>query len=261
MMRPTFKIILISGLKRSGSTLCFNIVRSILKFNDINFTTEFCKDIHDFREILDAHNSSDVLLCKTHSFKVVEYAKSHHSDVSNLTTYRNLDEIAASGIAMFNWTNENALICLDKMVNEWEYAKKRNLLGELISYKSLNVDIKKTTDRIYKYLNMDISNQEISNLVKIIENQKDNISNVNKLTFLKRRFLILLNFIAFKFPILKTSLNIKIKNKLRYFLKSSDPDTLLHPNHITGSNPNNLKFELREEIHRKYDAWQQRNFK
>ena len=255
------KIIIISGLKRSGSTLCFNIVRSILKSNGRSFSQEFCKDVKDFTEVLDASNSNDIFVCKTHDFKVVEFAKSRCNDTLNITTYRNLDEIAASGIAKFNWSNENALINLDMIVNNWAYAKKRNLLGELISYKSLNADIKKTIDKIAKYLNIDISNQEISNIVRIIENQKDNMSNVNKLTLLKRRFFFLLNFIAFKFPILKTSLNIKIKNKLKYFLTSGNPDTLLHSNHITGSNPNNLEFDLREEIHRKYNAWQQRNFK
>ena len=255
------KIIIISGIKRSASTACFNIVRLILKANKDSFAHEFCKDIRDFQEALDTNRSGRIFLCKTHDFKVVEYAKSKYKNVVNITTYRNLDEIVASGQAKFNWSNENAKNIINNIVNEWNYAIQNNLLGITISYHAMTTDKKNIVDKIATAISISLQDREINKIIQAIEDESNNIRKVTYITTTKRKLMKILDNTASKFPILKTTINSTMKKRIKNFLISQDSTNLMHPGHITGSNVNQIDPLLREYIIKNFNDWQIKHFK
>lgn len=255
------KIIIISGLKRSASTMCFNFARLILKANRDDFGQDFCKDVQEFQEAINLNNSAEIFLCKTHDFRVVEFAKSKFDNVVNITTYRNLNEIAASGIAKFNWSNEIAKDCINNIVDEWNYALNNNLLGRTISYQAIIKDKKNIVSEISTYIMVKLEDEKISEIVKSIEDESKDIRNPTFITAFKRKFMQILDRAGHKFPILKSTIHTNTKKRIKNFLISQNKKNLMHPGHITGSNVDQIDPTLRKYIMDNFSDWQRKHFK
>lgn len=151
--KPKFPIIGVCGIYRSGSTFQRNLIKTILKLNDLKVLVGDNGFLQ--RQKIDDFNNKDidVLIYKTH-----EYNKSDREKMNIIfTSYRNLDEIQPSWQRISNREITN---------NEVQHAYKNYLNWEQVSdYDMSFYDIKENKEKI------------VSDVIKTLENKLSNFKN------------------------------------------------------------------------------------
>lgn len=147
MKRSNSTIIVIAGMRHSGSTVLFNIIRIACEISGLSVKGGFSERIGVIAEIAD---SCQVLLIKTHEYR------DDVSEISNFTftTIRDLRETVASA-------KRRGFYLLEKVGGETEYAKFNRSLHDIWEGKS---------DFIFEYENfMKSPYQIIQNVLSALE--------------------------------------------------------------------------------------------
>jgi len=146
------RVIVCNGGYRTGSTVIFNIIRSLVDRQDIGYTSEgtsnwlaeeYCRKENDCLKILKIHRW------------VPDWEG--RENVQFIYTFRNLLDVAASNLTVSfggEWSNVMAGLYMQKTQEE---AMRERMDTLMISYDDIYSDLKKVVQSIARFLNFDIT--------------------------------------------------------------------------------------------------------
>ena len=122
MKRAEKSIVLVAGMRHSGSTVLFNIIRIASELSGLSVIGDYSERIESIKDLAD---TCQVLIVKTHEYR------DDIADMSNftLTTIRDLRDSVASA-------KRRKFVLLDKVGGPIEYAKSNRSLHDVWSQRS-----------------------------------------------------------------------------------------------------------------------------
>lgn len=165
---PNIDVILICGLNRSGSTLLYNLVYEIIKFNN-NELKGFFYDYQDFKQSLNLFNNYKVI--KTHEYEY-EFNFLLKNGWRGYFTSRNILDILASHIQK-GWILDLDSFLDSNTIDRWVSKSKlylNNSNVKFVKYEDMISDKKLLIKKISNDLSVKLSaNQilEIDNLTAV----------------------------------------------------------------------------------------------
>lgn len=163
--------IVICGMPRSGSTLLFNLIKQITLIYSQKVNTYFNYD-SEYRNLLTAETS--IYVKKNHRFSPLLSKRIEKKLTIGFFTHRDLRDVVVSLIQkgritdFYEWLNRRKL---RKIVNDsMLYAHTKNII--LISYDDLLNNKRKIISKISAELNIQLSDEEIENLIKSSDIEK-----------------------------------------------------------------------------------------
>ena len=239
------KIIFCLGLKRSGSTLQYNLVRRVLEGNRCSYINLGYKTKEEISEIDMKPHGADYLLVKCHEYDVQGFNENEkytffiHRDIRD--TYVSLRQKWGVGSdAITGLVTSNREAC--------NYAKDRGFMIQ--RYEEIYTNQDMALDQIAKFLELECiyaSDQDIteSSLLRSVFSQ---VYLSLKKVVRARKHLPL--------PISRLELQIKQFFQSRIFKLSVDPKSQIHPDHRSKNRgkPGAWKTELTKEELMKFAA-------
>lgn len=258
-------IVFCVGMKRSGSTLQYNIAYRLLKDHYPETETLGFKTKEELIPLLQDKQRRKNLKTR---YQVV---KSHDLPFENIqgTTeqfkylyiHRDIFEVARSIKTKFKNSDTQLIDALEEAIDiERKISKMDNTLTQ--DYSSSTNDLEKMIEEIAKYLELKLTKQSLASYAKefnVVNVKKNTANQSSNILSPFKNFLIRSNKKMTRLRrIYKIIIPEKITNKLRKFAYSYDSDTLFHPGHITNSATNLecLSIEEITEINKRFEWWQ-----
>lgn len=181
MCNPKYKDVVVCSIQRSGSTLLFNLVSSILlEYRNVNDT--FFSSVETYNEMCKRELS--LLVKKTHSYMPLLGSRIEKGETIAFFSHRDIREIVSSAIQkgmikdLDSWLNKGGL---HKFVNDALLFKKTNKVV-FVSYDDLTNNIETVVKKIEYSLNIQLSEEKKVDLIKSnsIDNIKKKIAEIPK---------------------------------------------------------------------------------
>lgn len=215
------KWIFCAGAKRSGSTLQYNIVSSIVEYKGLGERISHFKP-EDFSEVSESFTHKDgILVCKVHLLTPEIEAFIHTNSSFVLYCFRDVRDVIVSMINQ-EWLKDRQMsklqVSAEKYVESFEQWNNAGFNMYRNNYETFYQNYYQEIERIASWLKIDLSADEVTDIE--ISIQRKNISSTN----------------APANP-----------NNDGNQLKQFDPRTLLHEGHIQGLHPGQYLKDLTEE--------------
>jgi hypothetical protein len=219
-----------NGMIRSGSTLQYNIIRSILDYSGMDYEllgylNSETIELEKKSLITYIHDDSKIYLLKTH-----DYTFLNNENTMTIYSFRDIRDVAASAKKIFLYENDVLVDAIGSAIEQQKkISKSKNIL--VLRYEAMMNSLEDTTTIICKFLNIECDNNckgfvTTRNSIAAIQNIQRRGAFVKKI---KPRLLSLLTSIRF----LKLIVNKKLITKVRHILYPHDSLTLIHNKHIS----------------------------
>ncbi len=213
------KWLICCGMRRSGSTLQYLIVKRILEITGKGISKGYAEN-EDVIKTLETSTDDnyEYILLKTHDYQEIFGEMDKDNQALFFYTYRDIRDVMVS--AMNKWFDGNFLACYYSLNSKIKTADSlwRNMKNiHISSYENITGNLKEEIARTANFLNISIADHQITEI--------HNELNINSLKSRIKRF--------------------DYKNKGIY--KNSgviDPETNLHQNHINSGDLNQWKIRL-----------------
>lgn len=237
------KIIFCLGLKRSGSTLQFNLVRRVLEGNRCSYVNLGYKTEEEIGEIEIKAHRADYLLVKCHSYDVQGF---DGNEKYTLFIHRDIRDMYVSLREKWGVSSDAIPGLVVSYQDACKYAKDRGFLIQ--GYEEIYANQGMALEQIAKFLNLECiyaSDQDImdSSLLRSVFSKV--FLSLKKVARCRKHLPL---------PISHLELQIKQFFYSRILKLSVDPRSQIHPDHRskTGGKPGAWKTELTDKERSKF---------
>lgn len=194
------KVFLCNGMVRSGSTLQFNLLKSILKNEKNYIDAGFIDDETSFQEFIDTVEDGAVVIVKAHTLYPAPCKDSSGIDleIKRLYIFRDIRDVAASLRKKLSLDEKELFRTLDNAIKQYNAFKNIDTSKLIQKYESLYSNIPLGIDQIANFVEVTLSPEEKKLVFEEnkIESVESDMKKVNRGIF--NKIIILLHKVGFK---------------------------------------------------------------